>query len=174
MKDNIRCGSCGSNLEVYRLLSEVDHDVNESGLRWKPVAIISMLAALIFALLYFLTPKTVEGPDCELLVQYEDSIARLNSRLAQLAPNAANPMAEKTTETKAEEAKAMTKEAFDHLLEEQDKTGNAVDILSVTPEEISRSICEYVSLMDGVSEDMKENLYRAVLPLFHAGGMSDG
>jgi hypothetical protein len=75
---------------------------------------------------------------------------------------------------RAEEAKTMTKEAFDHLLEEQDKTGNAVDILSVTPEEISRSICEYVSLMDGVSEDMKENLYRAVLPLFHAGGMSDG
>ena len=106
LKDNIRCGSCGSNLEVYRLLSEVDHDVNESGLRWNPVAIISMLAALIFALLYFLTPKTVEGPDCELLVQYEDSIARLNSRLAQLAPNAANPMAEKTTETKAEEVKA--------------------------------------------------------------------
>jgi len=106
LKDNIRCGSCGSNLEVYRLLSEVDHDVNESGLRWKPVAIISMLAALIFALLYFLTPKTVEGPDCELLVQYEDSIARLNSRLAQLAPNEANTMAEKTTETKAEEVKA--------------------------------------------------------------------
>ena len=106
LKDNIRCGSCGSNLEVYRLLSEVDHDVNESGLRWKPVAIISMLAALIFALLYFLTPKTVEGPDCELLVQYEDSIARLNSRLAQLAPNEAQPMAEKTTETKAEEVKA--------------------------------------------------------------------
>ena len=106
LKDNIRCGSCGSNLEVYRLLSEVDHDVNESGLRWKPVAIISMLAALIFALLYFLTPKTVEGPDCELLVQYEDSIARLNSRLAQLAPNEAQPMAEKTTETKAEEGKA--------------------------------------------------------------------
>ena len=106
LKDNIRCGSCGSNLEVYRLLSEVDHDVNESGLRWKPVAIISMLAALIFALLYFFTPKTVEGPDCELLVQYEDSIARLNSRLAQLAPNEAKPMAEKTTETKAEEVKA--------------------------------------------------------------------
>lgn len=106
LKDNIRCGSCGSNLEVYRLLSEVDHDVNESGLRWKPVAIISMLAALIFALLYFFTPKTVEGPDCELLVQYEDSIARLNSRLAQLAPNEAQPMAEKTTETKAEEVKA--------------------------------------------------------------------
>ena len=106
LKDNIRCGSCGSNLEVYRLLSEVDHDVNESGLRWKPVAIISMLAALIFALLYFLTPKTVEGPDCELLVQYEDSIARLNSRLAQLAPNEAQPMAEKTTETTAEEVKA--------------------------------------------------------------------
>ena len=106
LKDNIRCGSCGSNLEVYRLLSEVDHDVNESGLRWKPVAIISMLAALIFALLYFFTPKTVEGPDCELLVQYEDSIARLNSRLAQLAPNEAQPMAEKTTETKAEEGKA--------------------------------------------------------------------
>ena len=111
LKDNIRCGSCGSNLEVYRLLGEVDHDINESGLRWKPVAIISMLAALIFALLYFLTPKTVQGPDCELLVQYEDSIARLNSRLAQLDPNAnaANPVAEKAGEAKAEENKAEVK-----------------------------------------------------------------
>ena len=75
---------------------------------------------------------------------------------------------------KAEAAKAMTKEAFDHLRDDLTKDGNALDILTITPEQIARSICEYVSPMDGVTEEMKENFYRAVLPVFHVGGTDDG
>ena len=75
---------------------------------------------------------------------------------------------------KAGEAKAMTKQAFDHMLEELTKNGSAVDVLSVKPEEITESLCSYVGLMDGVTEEMKENFYHAVLPVFRAGGISSG
>ena len=75
---------------------------------------------------------------------------------------------------KASEAKAMTKKAFDHMLEELTKNGNAVDVLSVKPEEITESMCSYVGLMDGVTDEMKENFYQAVLPIFRAGGTRGG
>ena len=75
---------------------------------------------------------------------------------------------------KAEEAKVMTKQAFDHMLEENIKNGNATEVLSVTPEQITESICAYVGLMDGVTEEMKESICRALLPIFHAGGVSSG
>lgn len=75
---------------------------------------------------------------------------------------------------KAGEAKAMTKQAFDHMLEVLTKNGNALDVLSVKPEEITESLCSYVGLMDGVTEEMKENFYHAVLPVFRAGGISSG
>lgn len=75
---------------------------------------------------------------------------------------------------KAGTAKAMTKQAFDHMLEDLTKNGNAADILSVKPEEITESLCSYVGLMDGVTEEMKENFYHAVLPFFRAGGSGDG
>lgn len=75
---------------------------------------------------------------------------------------------------RADAAKAMTKEAFDHMLAELTKNGNAKDLLAVQPEEIAASICKYVSLMDSVTEDMKESLYQSMLPLFRAGGKSIG
>ena len=75
---------------------------------------------------------------------------------------------------KASDAKAMTKQAFDHMLEELTKNGSAVDILSVKPEQIAESLCAYAGIMDGVTDEMKENFYKAVLPLFHAGGSTVG
>ena len=75
---------------------------------------------------------------------------------------------------KASEAKTMTKQAFDHMVEELTKNGNAVDILSVKPEQIAESLCAYASVMEGVTDEMKENFYNAVLPLFHAGGSKVG
>jgi transcriptional regulator with XRE-family HTH domain len=75
---------------------------------------------------------------------------------------------------KASEAKTMTKQAFDHMVEELTKNGSAVDILSVKPEQIAESLCAYASVMDGVTDEMKENFYNAVLPLFHAGGSKVG
>ena len=75
---------------------------------------------------------------------------------------------------KASDAKTMTKQAFDHMGEELTKNGSAVDILSVKPEQIAESLCAYASVMDGVTDEMKENFYNAVLPLFHAGGSKGG
>lgn len=75
---------------------------------------------------------------------------------------------------KASDAKAMTKQAFDHMLEELTKNGSAVDILSVKPEQIAESLCAYAGMMDGVTDEMKENFYKAVLPIFHAGGSKVG
>ena len=75
---------------------------------------------------------------------------------------------------KASDAKTMTKQAFDHMVEELTKNGSAVDILSVKPEQIAESLCAYASVMDGVTDEMKENFYNAVLPLFHAGGSKVG
>jgi len=75
---------------------------------------------------------------------------------------------------KASEAKTMTKQAFDHMVEELTKNGSAVDILSVKPEQIAESLCAYASVMEGVTDEMKENFYNAVLPLFHAGGSKVG
>ena len=75
---------------------------------------------------------------------------------------------------KASDAKAMTKQAFDHMLEELTKNGSAVDILSVKPEQIAESLCAYAGMMDGVTDEMKENFYKAVLPIFRAGGSKVG
>ena len=70
---------------------------------------------------------------------------------------------------KASDAKAMTKQAFDHMLEELTKNGSAVE-----PEQIAESLCAYAGMMDGVTDEMKENFYKAVLPIFHAGGSKVG
>lgn len=98
LKDNIRCGKCGSNLEVYRLLHEVDDDLSSKGLKWKPTAIAASVLALVFALLYFFTPKTINSADSELLVQLEDSITVLNGKIKALN----GQTAEATTDQKAE------------------------------------------------------------------------
>jgi hypothetical protein len=113
LKENIRCGSCGSNLEVYRLLGRVDQEVAEKGLRWKPVAIASMIAAIIFALLYLFTPKSSgEAADCELLAELQDSVNMLNKRLNESVPVAAvkTDVAEKKAEAKVEEKTEVNKE----------------------------------------------------------------
>ena len=75
---------------------------------------------------------------------------------------------------KASDAKTITKQAFDHMVEELTKNGSAVDIVSVKPQQIAESLCAYASVMDGVTDEMKENFYNAVLPLFHAGGSKVG
>lgn len=50
---------------------------------------------------------------------------------------------------KASDAKAMTKQAFDHMVAELTKNGSAVDILSVKPEQIAESLCAYAGMMTG-------------------------
>jgi len=112
LKENIRCGSCGSNLEVYRLLNSVDEEMSEKGLKWKPVAIASMIAALIFALLYIFTPKGGDKTEGGQLVELNDSVAKLNERIKQLmaAPAPTAPAIDVKDNAKVEE---MTEEKKD-------------------------------------------------------------
>ena len=73
---------------------------------------------------------------------------------------------------KPEAAKAMTKNAFDKMRSELTKGGAAAEILKVQPEQITAYLSESMSIMDGVTEEMKENLSRSLLPFFKKPGKS--
>ena len=73
---------------------------------------------------------------------------------------------------KPEAAKAMTKDAFDKMRSELTKGGAAAEILKVQPEQITAYLAESMSVMDGVSEEMKANLSRSLLPFFRKPGKS--
>ncbi len=73
---------------------------------------------------------------------------------------------------KPEAAKAMTKDAFDKMRSELTKGGSAAEILKVQPEQITAYLAESMSIMDGVTEEMKENLSRSLLPFFKKPGKS--
>ena len=73
---------------------------------------------------------------------------------------------------KPEAAKAMTKDAFDKMRSELTKGGSAAEILKVQPEQITAYLAESMSIMDGVTEEMKENLSKSLLPFFKKPGKS--
>ena len=73
---------------------------------------------------------------------------------------------------KPEAAKAMTKDAFDKMRSDLTKGGAAAEILKVQPEQITAYLAESMSIMDGVTEEMKENLSRSLLPFFMKPGKS--
>ena len=73
---------------------------------------------------------------------------------------------------KPETAKAMTKDAFDKMRSELTKGGSTAEILKVQPEQITAYLAESMSIMDGVTEEMKENLSRSLLPFFKKPGKS--
>ena len=50
---DVRCQSCGSNLEVFRLLDAIEEENKAKSSKWKPLALASMALALLFAILYF-------------------------------------------------------------------------------------------------------------------------
>ena len=73
---------------------------------------------------------------------------------------------------KPEAAKVMTKDAFDKMRSELTKGGSAAEILKVQPEQITAYLAESMSVMDGVTEEMKENLSKSLLPFFKKPGKS--
>ena len=67
---------------------------------------------------------------------------------------------------KPEAAKAMTKQGFDQMLSELTKGGSVAEILKVQPEQITALLAESFAAMDGVTEEMKADLSRTLLPFF--------
>ena len=80
-RGDVTCPECGSNLRVYRILDNIEQDSKAKSSVWKPVALLSLLAALVFALLYF-TKGSSPTVDAQRIAQLEDSIASLNERLS--------------------------------------------------------------------------------------------
>ena len=59
----VRCPSCGSNLEAFRLLDAIDEENKAKASKWKPIAIASMALALLFAILYFTKGSSAPATD---------------------------------------------------------------------------------------------------------------
>lgn len=83
-RGDVRCPECGSNLRLYRILDSIEQDSKAKASVWKPVALLSLLAALVFALLYF-TKGAAPTADAQRIAQLEDSIASLNERFKDAA-----------------------------------------------------------------------------------------
>ena len=70
---------------------------------------------------------------------------------------------------KTEKAKAMTKEAFDHMVSELTRGGSVAEILKVKPEEITGLIAEIMAITNGASEEEQELVAKTLLPFFPKG-----
>ena len=114
---DVRCQSCGSNLEVFRLLDAIEEENKAKSSKWKPLALASMALALLFAILYFTkgssTPveeeqkantEVVEGTDD---TNTQPAVTTEKEETATAKPEATKDDAEKQqdkAETKAPES----------------------------------------------------------------------
>ncbi|MBP5387769.1 MAG: LysM peptidoglycan-binding domain-containing protein [Prevotella sp.] len=79
-RGDVRCPECGSNLRLFRILDSIEQDSKSKSSVWKPVALLGLLAALVFAILFF-TKGEAPTADAQRIAQLEDSIASLNERI---------------------------------------------------------------------------------------------
>ena len=86
-RGDVTCPECGSNLRLYRILDSIEQDSKAKSTVWKPVALLSLLAALVFALLYF-TKGSAPSADAQRIAQLEDSIALLHEKMPGTTPAA--------------------------------------------------------------------------------------
>lgn len=70
---------------------------------------------------------------------------------------------------KTEKAKAMTKEAFDHMVSELTGGGSVAEILKVKPEEITGLIAKSLAITNGTSEEEQALVAKTLLPFFPKG-----
>lgn len=70
---------------------------------------------------------------------------------------------------KTVKAKAMTKEAFDHMVSELTRGGSVVEVLKVQPEEITRLIAQGLAITNDASEEEQELVAKTLLPFFPRG-----
>ena len=115
LKEDVTCPDCGSNLRAFRIIDRLEQEANSKTTIWKPLGIVAMVAALLFALLYF-TKGSMPTADKERLSILEDSIVTLNEMIKDggapvLAQNssAASPAAKEAKEAKNEKASAEQK-----------------------------------------------------------------
>ena len=99
----VRCPKCGSNLEVFRLLDSLEADLKSKSSKWKPIAMVASILALLFAILYF--TKGSSAPGAVEMGLLKDSIAALHDKIDDLqkaAPEKTIKVVEEQKEKKPE------------------------------------------------------------------------
>ena len=114
LKEDVTCPDCGSNLRAFRIIDRLEQEANSKTTIWKPLGIVAMVAALLFALLYF-TKGSMPTADKERLSILEDSIATLNDMIKEggaptLAQNATVAATAAKENKDAKDAKEANKE----------------------------------------------------------------
>lgn len=117
--DDVRCPDCGSNLKVFRILDSIEQDAKAKSTIWKPIGIMSMLAALLFAILFF-TKGSSPTADKERFSMLEDSIAALNEKINDIQ----NPqLAENQKEGEEEASPVAEQKESDEAVQEKENAG---------------------------------------------------
>lgn len=80
-KEDVKCPDCGSDLRAFRIINAIEMESKAKSSVWKPVALAAMIAALLFAILYF-TKGTSPTAQKEKISMLEDSIAVLNEKIS--------------------------------------------------------------------------------------------
>ncbi len=79
-KEDVKCPNCGSDLRAFRIINAIEMESKAKSTVWKPVALVAMIAALLFAILYF-TKGASPTAQKEKISMLEDSIAALNEKV---------------------------------------------------------------------------------------------
>ena len=81
-EENPKCPNCGSDLKIYKLLDELREDQAAKRNIWKPIAIIAIAAAVVFALLS--ASMGGQSVDNQRLAELNDSIRGLQEHVNDL------------------------------------------------------------------------------------------
>ena len=80
-EENPKCPNCGSDLKIYQLLDQLREEQADKRNIWKPIAIVAILAAVIFALM---SASAGGKGDSKQVAQLTDSIKGLQETVNDL------------------------------------------------------------------------------------------
>ncbi len=110
-KNDVTCQYCGNSLKAFYIIEQLEQEAKSKATIWKPIGIAALVAALVFALLYF-TKSSLPTSEKERLSVLEDSIATLNEMLKDGGQN----VFAQNAQGKAADAKAKQTEKLDKVV----------------------------------------------------------
>ncbi len=72
----------------------------------------------------------------------------------------------KTTDTDFSHSKKLTQETFEGIRQSLIKSGGSLSYKKITAQNLAKAVVSSLDKFDGVTQEMKDNLYNALLPIF--------